>query len=205
MKKTDEEIKNIINNLSKKDKLNSIRNRDTDYYARFGNLEDKSYIFFEYNEDSKFITCFHSELAFDNFFNIFNAPYLDFNMLNKQISEIQFLHVFSTGVQLNKNINSIEDLKYYFQYDGTNYRYKFEIDDDDTLSIDIDYILNLDSEKFELDIYFNYCNENLDIDVSYNSFSELRTFILQCISKALSKNLTDLKMKDSEIIQIITY
>ena len=206
MKKTEDEIKNIISNLSKTDKLNFVKKAKTsnDYYASFGK-EDKSYIFFQYHNEFKLIPCFHSEVAFDNFFNVFNLPNLDFNTINKQISEIQFLHVFSTGIQLNKHINSIADLKYYFQYDGANYSHKFEIDDYDTFSIDIDYILNLDSEQFEIDIYYSYVNENLDINLSYNSFSELRTFILDRISKALSKNLTDLKMKDSEIIQIITY
>jgi hypothetical protein len=148
---------------------------------------------------------FYSEFGFDNFHNIFSeVKPLDFHLFNKYLFEIQFLHAYISGKQFNNSIKSLDDFKYYFQYDGDNYRHIFDVENLHFL-IKIQFILNLKTGFIEEEICYIYTNKELNISCISLDFTDLKTRIFEYIEKKLNKPITDIKLSDYKLFKLITY
>ncbi len=206
--KTEEEIISIIKKNFKDDTVSFAEKTSHGYLINTRNEKNYSICFEDYeNEDSlDLLTCFHSSVGFDSFYDSFkNIPFLDIESLNKNIFEIQFLHAYMTGVQFNKKINSIEDLKYYFQYDGTNYRHLFIMNEEENFLIDIFYILNLTTEKFEENIIYIYRNPKLNLNFRCHNFEDIKQCLFFKIRKKLKKEIKEISLNDHSILKLLNY
>ena len=206
--KTEEEIISIIKKNFKDDTVSFAEKTSHGYLINTKNQKNRSICFEDYETESgtALSTCFYSSIGFDSFYDSFkNLPSLDIELLNTNISEIQFLHAYMTGVQFNKKINSIEDLKYYFQYDGTNYKHFFMMDEEEHFCIDISYILNLETEKFELVIIYIYRNKKLNLNVHCEYFEAIKNFIIFDIQKKLKKEIEEISLNDHPILKLLNY
>lgn len=208
--KTEEEIISIIKKKFKDDTVSFHSKTSNGYLIKTKNEKEYSICFKEYENENKdsfdLLTCFHSSIGFDSFYDSFkNLPSLDIELLNKNISEIQFLHAYMTGVQFNKKINYIEDLKYYFQYDGTNYKHFFIMDKEKHFCIDISYILRLETENFELAIVYIYRNKKLNLNIHCQNFKAFKNFILFDIQNKLKKEIKEISLNDHSILKLLNY
>lgn len=169
------------------------------------------------NNHIRFSIEIHSEAGFYNFFKIFpSIRPIDYEENQNIVNNLRFLNAFISGEDFTKSVSTIDDYKFYFRYDGSNYRFISEIGIDDPRFNDSDK----NHVSFVYDYYFNYSLECIDVEKSLeikglrsiskpyytdNIKAEVKDIfheILAESAKKIDKNIDEITLKDHLILNM---
>jgi hypothetical protein len=160
----------------------------------------------------------HAEDGFYNFFKVFPslAP-IDYKENQIVVDKFRFLHSFMVGKDFEKSVSTIDDYKFFFRYDGSNYRFISQIGMDDP---------RFDPEQrsfivFTYDYYFNYTMGTIDVEKSVefelfeilneschcnnvqSDIQDILDGILNDAAKKIERPVEELTLKDSTLLSMI--
>lgn len=160
----------------------------------------------------------HAEDGFYNFFKVFPslAP-IDYIENQRVIDKFRFLSAFIAGKDFEKSVSTIDDYKFFFRYDGSNYRFISQIGMDDPrfdpekrsfIVFIYDYYFNytmgtIDVEKsveFEL---FEILNENCHCNNVQSDIQDILKGILNDAANKIERPVEELTLKDSTLLSMI--
>lgn len=154
-----------------------------------------------------------SENGFDLFYDIFpTAPRININLNKITSNKFRFMEAYLLGKCCSHIFDSIESYKYFHDstFSGEHYIFQtFDIGDPQNLGFHYYYTLDLDLNYIDAVsqiIYFNHkltsdveiiMNDEFDVDHLINSI------IAENAAKRLNVNIDNLKLTDSQIIQML--
>lgn len=175
----------------------------------------------EESKDERLQIEIHSEKGFYNFFKIFpSVEEIDYMKNQKILEKFRFINSFIAGYDFQQTVINIENYKYYFRYDGDNYKFISAVGVDDKrynekevekVTFEYRYYINLLKSKIDIETSVIFSNLSFTKN-SYNCFNndedinnELIGILNEFAANKLNKTIKELKLSDSVILQMMNY